>query len=200
VLIVLMMGLMWRAARMCEERPEVALSSAETGAIARPGGWIFRLLAMGGVILPIVLAVGAFAYYLQWQRERDLMRTSRTPEAFANVRKEFYAHLVDGTIDEAYASTTADFKRRVSRDQLDDLARRYTAYADRNGYLPAALGIGGGGDGFSYDTEYRINQKKGKIVRVTITIRNERDSILFPEPPPLKVDDFKVEEKDPEGQ
>jgi hypothetical protein len=42
--------------------------------------------------------------------------------------------------------------------------------------------------------------EKGKIVQVTLTIRFDRDSILLRRPPPLKVDDFKVEEKAaPEG-
>ena len=36
---------------------------------------------------------------------------------------------------------------------------------------------------------------KGKIVEVTLTIRRDRDSILTRAPPPVKVDDFNVQEK-----
>jgi hypothetical protein len=43
--------------------------------------------------------------------------------------------------------------------------------------------------------------EKGKIVQVSITIRHDRDSILFRRLPPLRVDDFKVEVRAaPEGQ
>jgi hypothetical protein len=43
--------------------------------------------------------------------------------------------------------------------------------------------------------------EKGKIVQVSITIRRDRDSILLRRPPPLMVDDFKVEERAaPQGQ
>jgi hypothetical protein len=196
VLIVLMMGLMWRAERMCEERPEVALSSAVTGAIARPGGWIFRLLAVGGVILPIVLAVGAFYYYQEWQRARDEEgRKASYGSYFSPARNEFYDHLRAGRIDEAYASTTADFKTRISRERFGELARRYADYLKlRDKRLGASGGGGTLGSDFLSDYDY-AEVEKGRIVQVTLTIRRERDSILLRTPPPVRVDDFSVEDK-----
>jgi hypothetical protein len=196
VLIVLMMGLMWRAERMCEERPEVALASAEAGAMARSGGWTFHLLAIGGVILPIVLAVGAFYYYQEWQRARDEEeRKASNSNYFSPARDEFYGHLRAGLIDEAYVSTTTDFKTRISRERFGELARRYADYLKlcekRRGLSGAGSTLG---HNFLSEREY-AEADKGKIVQVTLTIRRERDSILQRTPPPVKVDDFGVEEK-----
>src|SRR5260370_27052255 len=63
VLLGLMMGLMWRTERMCQERPEVARAPTALSDNAPPGGWVFGLLALGSVFLPIALSVGAFWYY-----------------------------------------------------------------------------------------------------------------------------------------
>jgi hypothetical protein len=196
MMLGLMMGLMWRAERMCEERPEGAWSSAEAGAIARPDRRIFRLLAIGGVIVPIALAVGAVYYYQRWQQARDdEARKASNSDYFSPARNEFYAHLRAGRIDEAYASTTADFKTRISRSRLAELARNYVAYVNRPNHPAGASGAGlsGGSDSL---TQYEYDEvEKGKIIQVTLTIRRDRDSILLPTPPPLKVDDFNVEEK-----
>jgi hypothetical protein len=196
VLIGLMMGLMWRAERVCAERPEVALSSVETGARARPGGWIFRLLATGGVILPIVLTIGAIYYYLEWQRARtEEGLAASNSRHFSSTRDAFYDHLRAGRIDEAYASTTADCRTRISRERFGELARRY---ADFLKLREQRLGASGAGASSSQDflseREY-VEVEKGRIVEVTLTIRPERDSILLRTPPPVRVDDFSVEEK-----
>jgi hypothetical protein len=112
----------------------------------------------------------------------------------------FYAALMAGRIDEAYAATTTDFKARISREQLAELGRNYVDYQNRRqqGHGPSGAGTSFGDD---YLTEYQYTElEKGKIVQVLMTIRRDRDSILFREPPPLKVDDFKVEEKTAPGQ
>ena len=203
VLLGLMMGLMWRAERMCEERPEVAWTPAGLGDNARPGGWVFRLLVLGGIFLPVALAVGGFYYYLDWQQARDEVRRSNSSAVYSPAREEFYDHLLAGRIDEAYAATTADFKTRISRERLAELARRYVEYVNwrkdrsrRNEPMPAS---GAGGSGAGYDQpgikyEY-VEVEVGKIIQVTLTIHHDPDSIFVRWPPPLKVDDFKVEEK-----
>src|SRR5262249_11200661 len=119
VLIGLMIGLMRRAERMCEERPGLALPPAETASNARPGGWIFRLLALGGVLLPVALMIGALYYYLEWDQARDeAWRFAERADNYQPVRDKFYAHLPAGQIDEAYEATTVDFQMRISREQL----------------------------------------------------------------------------------
>jgi hypothetical protein len=197
VLLGLMMGLMWRAERMCEERPEVAWTPTALSDDARPGGWVFCLLALGGVVLPIVLSVGAFWYYQEWSEARNKARASNTgpyPE-YAPVRQAFYADLLAGRIDEAYASTTLDFKTRISRARLAALAGKYAAYVNRPERDRGRSGVGSSGGFYDYLSEYEYAEvANGKIVQVNLTIRRDRDSILLRMPPPLKVDDFKVEE------
>jgi hypothetical protein len=198
VVLGLMMGLMWRAARMCEERPEVAWTAMGLGDNARPGGWLFRLLALGGVLLPIALSVGAFWYYQEWTEARDKARASNTgpyPE-YTPVRQAFYADLLAGRIDEAYESTTADFKIRISRQRLTDLARTYAAYVNRPERDRGPRGVGSSGGFYDFLSEYEYAEvAKGRIVQVNLTIRRDRDSILLRWPPPLRVDDFNVAEK-----
>jgi hypothetical protein len=49
---------------------------------------------------------------------------------------------------------------------------------------------------YDYLSEYEYAEvATGKVVQVNLTIRRDRDSILFRSPPPVKVDDFNVEEK-----
>jgi hypothetical protein len=196
LLLGLMMGLMWRAERMCAEWPESVLPSVEAGDTVRPGGWVFRVFALGGILLPMALAVGAFLYYQEWQQARDEARRTTKYGDYGSVRAEFCAHLLAGRIDEAYASTTSDFKTRISRERLAELARQYADYVHRPQHNLGASGAGASGGGYDFLTEYEYAEvEKGRIVQVTITIRRDRDSILLHRPPPLKVDDFQVEEK-----
>jgi hypothetical protein len=112
------------------------------------------------------------------------------------VRQAFYADLLAGRIDEAYESTTADFKTRISREQLAELARRYAAYVNRPERDRGPSGAGSSGGLYDFLSEYESAEvAKGKIVEVNLTIRRDRDSILRRRPPPLKVDEFNVEEK-----
>jgi hypothetical protein len=110
------------------------------------------------------------------------------------VRKAFYADLLAGRIDEAYESTTADFRTRISRERLAELARKYAAYVNRPGRGIIGMGVSGGT--YDYLSEYEYAEvAKGKIVQVNLTIRRDRDTIVRLRVPPLKVDDFNVEEK-----
>jgi hypothetical protein len=201
VLIGLMMGLMRRAARMAERHLAAVLSPAGPGDDARPGGGVYRLLFAGGALLPVALGAGAIWYYHGWEEARRAeARKSSSSDAFTPAQVAFYADLLAGRIDEAYASTTADFKTRINRERLADLARQYTAYA---GQRERGRGVSGAGSSFGSDhlTAYEYtDMEDGKVVQVSITVRRDRDSILFREPPPLKVDDFKVEQRAAAGR
>jgi hypothetical protein len=194
-LIAMMMDLMWRAERMCKGCPEVAAPPAEMVDKLRSGGWIFRLLALGGILLPIGLVLGAFGYYQEWYWPRQEEKMRSNYPGYDAVRAAFYAHLLAGRIDDAYESTSADFKRRINRDRFAQLAQQYVIVRKKP---PRGGGFSGGFDIAAYSTrtdrEYFVAEK-GKIVVVTIMIGRDRDSILFLKLPPLKVQEFKVEEK-----
>ena len=188
--LALMMGLMRRAARMCEDRPEVVPPAAD----ARPGGSGFRLLVLAAVLLPVGLGAGAYWYYQEWEEARVKARVASS-SAYGPARDAFYADLLAGRIDDAYESTTADFRARISRAEFADLAARYVAFVNR----PRAADRGGGvstSSGSDRLTETRYAEvEPGRVIQVTITVRRDRDSILVRTPPPLKVDDFQVEER-----
>jgi hypothetical protein len=196
LLLGLMMGLMRRAARMCEERPWAVGTPAGPDHAARAGGWVYRLLVVVGAALPIALAAGVAWYYQEWSEARhEEARKSSSSAYFEPARGAFYADLRAGRIDEAYASTTADFKSRISRERFAELSRDYLAYEHRRGQ---GRGASGAGSTMSSDflTAYEYSEPEpGKIVQVSITVRRDRDSILVRRPPPVKVDDFKIEEK-----
>jgi hypothetical protein len=196
MLIGLMLGLMRQAERLGDAWPEGALSPTEAGAIGRPGGRIFWLPAAGGIFLPLALAVGALYYYLGWQQARDQeAQKASSSNYFSTALNEFHDHLRAGRLDEAYASTSADFKTHISRERFGELIRKYADYLKLREKRLGASGAGSTmGQDFLSEREY-TEVEKGKIVQVTLTIRRERDSILLWTPPPVRVDDFSVEEK-----
>jgi hypothetical protein len=201
-LLVMMMGLMRRAERLGDAWSEVPWSPAGAEASGRRGGRAFLALAVGGAILPVALAVGAVYYYLEWQQARDEeMRKASNSSYFSPARDEFYDHLRAGRVDEAYASTSEDFKSRIGRKRFDELTRRYADYrkAREKGVGASGAGVSSGLDSLT-ETEY-AEVDKGRFVHVTMTIRRDRDSILMRTPPPVRVDDFDVvETADPEGK
>jgi hypothetical protein len=144
-----------------------------------------------------VLAAGAFYYYLEWQEARaeDRQRASRS-EYFTPARNDFYAHLAAGRIDEAYASTSANFQARIGREHFGELARRHAEYLKLRGASRGRSGSGAssGSDHFS-ERDYD-EVEKGRIIQVTLTIRRDRDSLFLRTPPPVRVDEFNVEELD----
>ena len=206
ILMGLMVGLMLRAGKMWDEAQPVALPLDPAGGQPGSRGWWFRLLVSGGVVLPIALAVVAVYYYQHWDQARAVAwKFGKRLDNYWPVQEQFYAQMLSGQLDQAYASTTADFKTRISRAQLSELAKRYAAYAELT-QEDSRRGLGGGVSGPAGGDRSALQSQgitrydyatteKGTVVQVTLTIRFDRDSIFRRSPPPLKVDDFKVEEK-----
>jgi hypothetical protein len=203
ILLGLMMGLMRRAERMAATWQEVALPIEGNAEPTRPGGWAFRLLALGSVVLSVALAAGGYCYYLAWDQERTAAWNNFDESAIG----KFYDHLLAGRIDEAYEMTTVAFKSRVSREQLAELARKYVAYKNQLVRGPQGLLVKGegasssgpaGGDRGALDLQHMTQSQyktmvDGRTTQVTITLRRDPDSIWLRKPPPVKVDDFKIE-------
>jgi hypothetical protein len=193
ILLTLMMGLFWRAEWMCQEWDEGPLAPEYPDQVRRPGGLGFRLLVLAAIALPLVLGALGVLYYIDWKQARDEASEAGTAAHQAPLAA-FHADLLAGRTDDAYESTTADFKSRITRDQFGDLAARYVAFENRDKSADRGGGASAGsGNGYFTESHYSEVQP-GKIVRTTITVRRDRDSLLFRNPPPLKVDDFQVEE------
>jgi len=190
VLMVLMMGLMNRAEVLWRAWPEVA--GPDTG--ARPGGWAASLLTAAGVILPIFLAIGGFYYYTEWQDERDRRSVEASSSTFfSTARDDFFEPLKAGRIDDAYAATTESFKKRISRGQFDELVGKYNNFEkDRHQHRGGGASSSSSGETLTEQGYFEIDD--GRVMQMTVTYRGDRDSVLYRTPPPVRVDDFNVEE------
>jgi hypothetical protein len=192
IVLVMMIGLMGRAERLLARSPGVAEHDPE----ARRSGWIYRLLIFAAVALPVLLAAGGIYYYWEWQQVRDEdMRRTSNGSYFSPAREEFLEPLRAGHIDDAYAATTDGFKKRISRERFGELARQYDGYrkAREQQNRGGGAGVSGGG---ATQTEYEYAEvEKGKTIIITWTIRRDPDSIFLRTPPPVHVDEFKIEER-----
>ena len=189
IVLGMMIGLMRRAERL----GPVADETAEQ---PRPSGWGFRLLVASAIILPIFAGIGAICYYIAWDEARRIEdQKASNSNYFSPPLDAFYADLLAGRIDDAYEATTRDFKTRISRNRLAELAGKYADYAKKRDQGGGASGAGvTSGHDHLARREYR-EVEKGKIVQVEITVRRDRDSLFYWTPPPVRVDDFNVEEK-----
>jgi hypothetical protein len=135
-------------------------------------------------------------YYVQWQEARDEeWRRIARGGYYDQARNAFIEPLRAGRIDEAYAATSADFQRRISREQFGELARRYEDFRrireERHRGWGAGVSSGGG-----VQTEREYGEvAEGQMIIVSWTMRRDPDSFFFPNPPPVHVDDFTVEER-----
>jgi hypothetical protein len=194
-LMALMMGLMKQAQRICLSGL-VTVPDAGPGTAAAPSR-LARVVAALGVLLPLLLAAGVIAYYVDWTNARDELRRTEGSTAPQRVHQDFLAAVGGGRLDDAYGLTSAAYKARVSRGRFGELAERYIAYRNRPGRT--AKGSGGraswGPDSFT-DYEYGIDAE-GRYTKVMVKVVREKDSIFYRRPPPLGVGDFTVEEGSP---
>jgi hypothetical protein len=193
-LVALMMGLMKQAERICLSGL-VTVPDAGPGTAAAPSR-LARVVAALGVLLPLLLAAGLIAYYVDWTNARDELRRTES-SAPQMVHQDFLAAVDARRLDDAYGLTTAEYKGRVSRERFVELAERYIAY--RNEPNRTAKGSGAGtSSGLDSFTEYEYGvDAEGRYTKVTVRVGRGKDSIFYRRPPPLGVDDFTVEEGSP---
>jgi hypothetical protein len=194
ILLCLMMGLMSRARRICLTAVELPAVEAELGYQGRNrlGTWLVRLIRLAGVVLPILLAAGIIYYYQEWQGARnEALRRQSSSDIFQKVAGEFLIHLHAKRLDEAYALTTTEFQARVGREQFAELAKKYEEYQRHSS--EGGSGSSGTFGSTALSNSHYKRAADGKVMRITYTIRRDKDSILYPQPPPMRVDDLKVE-------
>lgn len=172
-----------------------------------------RYITIGLIVLILGLIIGVY-YHVQWKQARiEAWRLGENKDNHRQVVEVFYAHLFAGRIDEAYESTTAEFRMRTSRDHFAELAKSFVAYKRarfRTNQGRSESGPQFGSPGTRLQGQrMRVSEnaillpyedappRLGTFVQVGIVTRRDRDSILRLTPPPLKVDDFRVEEKAP---
>jgi hypothetical protein len=157
-----------------------------------------RWLTAALVALLLVAAGGLFYYWMKWADARA-DRPDERADGYLKARDAFLADIEAGRLDQAYQSTTASFRRRVTREEFDERVRGYLAFkqrpADRGGSASSSGPAGGDVRGpnqmtLSETAEYA----DGTQTEVSVTVVFE-DSFFDRRPPPPRIGDFTVEDK-----
>jgi hypothetical protein len=155
-------------------------------------------------VIPALIALvvggtaGLIAYTVAWADARA-DRADQQSDGYLKAHAAFVADVEAGRLEQAYQSTTPAFRRRVSREEFDERARRYRAFKERpperGGSASSSGPTGGDYRGpnqmiLSETAEYA----DGSQTEVSITVVFE-DSFFDRRPPPPRVGDFAVESK-----
>jgi hypothetical protein len=214
IMIGLMMGLMSQAQQVCALTPvSVEVGSglpAEPAPRQRPSP-IARGFALGGIVLPVVLFAGAVWYCVDWRNARKAAADQENRPQFVGnderkyeeTAKAFLADIRAGRLDAAYESTSAGFKKRMSRQAFFDLVDKYPAVKRPP---DARIGMHSGESGpWSTSDQYLFHNRacfqEGATFAdkasfdCTITVVRD-DRIFHYRPRPPCVDDFTLKEWD----
>lgn len=85
------------------------------------------LAVVGGVGLMVVLACGGFAFFMAREVSSGFEEAMKEMEAFEpEIEAESFVELLgEGNIDEAYNSTSQNFRRTQTREQFQAFVNRY---------------------------------------------------------------------------
>src|SRR3954447_17398780 len=115
------------------------VSNADTEEPRRRGRlWV--LVVLGALLLGT--AAGLLSYWIAWTDARA-DRADQQSDGYLKAHAAFVADIEAGRLEAAYQSTTPAFRRRVSREDFDERARRYLASKAR----PAERGGGASSSG-----------------------------------------------------
>jgi len=137
------------------------------------------------LLLPLV--VGISTYWYDWRKHRPPYKKYDST-AFRRLMKD----LKNGRLDDAYESTSAGFKKRLSRDQLADLVNRYCStpkdpffYRKFSPHQPSSLR--------HWSAHHVAVNLPTKVVELRVwTVRE--DSVFCRRPPLEKVESLQVVE------
>jgi hypothetical protein len=168
---------------------------------------------IGGVVVVIVLSCGVLGYFIvkagremAGELKETMNKAMETAEAMAQDMQQsqmtannFVRDLQTGNLDIAYESTTGEFKKRMTRKDLDELVKKHPSL--KGGLItPPQIdhqaGIAGMEDGATppmspqalpslYRYRYEASEKDGKgKLKLTVTVVKEDGQ--------MKVDQFTV--------
>jgi tetratricopeptide (TPR) repeat protein len=189
IVTCLMMGLMSQAYHLCQK---YSFAEEPQWQPVQPGR-ASRLVALAGIVLPLLLIPAVIWYYNDWQSAWQQVRRHEVkgPEN-SQIAQRFLDHIHNGRLDEAYDSTTPHFKERMSREDFKGLIRRFDGLKEgpQPGFSEA--GISG-----AWEPGYRgYEDADGRHIRYTLFVRRPEQSFLVRRPPPAGVDEFTIEELD----
>ncbi len=141
---------------------------------------------IGGVILVIVLSCSVLGYFLIQTAKKMASDIEGTIKEFAEDAKQsqkavdsFLADIRAGKLDNAYQSTTKEFKERMSRQEFEDLIKQHPALKERptasnsNMNSPNPPGTPPTFPGF-HEYSYKSQGKDGKDkIDFTVTLEKE---------------------------
>ena len=214
ILVCLMMGLMSQAQQVCSVTPVLAGVGAGLPSEAAPQqrlSTIARTLSLGGILLPLALLAGVVWYYVDWRNARieatdDGNRTryvGGNEREYEEAADAFVADIRAGRLDAAYQSTSAGFKKRMSRQEFFDLIDKYPA-VKRPPETPVVVssqsgfsGPWGMSDHYLFHNQASFHHALAWADRAsfdcTIIVARD-DRIFYCRPRPPRVDEFTLKE------
>jgi len=158
-----------------------------------------RLLLIGGALLLILaVAIGIGLYMDRWLSARvNWQNEMQTSVPYQKVYGAFLHDIDADQLDSAYDSTTDSFRRQTSRDGFKEAARRYRTFKQKptvRGVEATARGPAGGDVGPTNEMvqTFTLEDDNGDRMTCSITIVQEKDSLLYRRPPSPRVDKLVV--------
>src|SRR5262249_54509201 len=143
----LMMGLMRQAERLCA----ASLVAGEGDAVETRSGLGFRLLMLLALVLPVAALAGSIWYYHDWEARREALDRTGGSAAYDEIIAAFWTDVEQDRLDAAYDRTTPTLRRRLSREQFEDLVQQNPAIRTcRQKNQGGGAGAGSGPSGMSY--------------------------------------------------
>jgi hypothetical protein len=189
--LCLMMGLMRQAERLCAA--DLVVGETEVEACSGIG---FRLLMVLALVLPIAAVAGSIWYYNDWEARRQALEQAGESAEYEEIIAAFWTDLEQNRLDAAYEWTTPNLRRRLTREQFEDLVQQNPAIRTcRQKNHGGGAGAGSGSLGMSYANRYyTVKNDDGGFTTFTVTVRRGDDSLFRRDPPPPGVDEITVQQ------
>lgn len=148
------------------------------------------------LLLPVIAGLGT--YWYDWSRHRPPYRRYDVDERSA-AWSSFLEEIRNGELDQAYDSTSARFKRQMSRTQFHDLVRSHPALQQQsdnwlgNYNGPASRGSGLNALRTCYDFASDFRESDGTVIELWIWVVID-DSFFYLRPPPPRVEEILIRE------
>jgi hypothetical protein len=196
IVMCLMMGLMRQAERLCA----AGLVAGETATLQERSALGFRLLVLLALVLPVILIGGFIWYYYQWNAMRNALDRDEAGRPYDEIIDAFWQDVEQDRLDAAFARTTLNLRKRMTREQFEELVRQNPAIRTcREKNRGSGAGSGGGPLGGYANRSYTVQNPDGTLTTFSVTVRRGDDSLFQRQPPSPGVDDLTIQQGGQQG-
>jgi hypothetical protein len=159
----------------------------------------YRLKTLFVLTLAVALPLGLYVYWDEWRKQRPPYRDYDHNE-YSAVCNEFFDDLKAGRLDHAYDSTSARFKKQMSRREFDTTIGRFLALPQIE---EGVVGRGSVPIHANYVLERNwtfrsaaVNGPDKKVTEFSVWVLTDvaDDSFFYRRPPPPRVEQIQVHE------